>query len=142
MSEERKAVARRFVEEFVALRNLGVVDELIASDFIDHTAGPDDPPGGEGLIQFFSLLQTGFPDFDVVIDDLFGEADKVAMRFTFRGTHEGEFMGIPPTGNRVTMPGIDILRIEEGKIVELWEQEDRLSMMQQLGLFPSSEESG
>lgn len=142
MSEERKAVARRFVEEFVGLRNLGVVDELFASDFIDHTAGPDDPPGVEGLIQFFSLLQTGFPDFDVVIDDLFGEADKVAMRFTFRGTHEGEFMGIPPTGNRVTMPGIDILRIEEGKIVELWGQEDRLSMMQQLGLFPSSEVSG
>lgn len=142
MSEERKAVARRFVEEFVGLRNLGVVDEMFASDFIDHTAGPDDPPGVEGLIQFFSLLQTGFPDFDVVIDDLFGEADKVAMRFTFRGTHEGEFMGTPPTGNRVTMPGIDILRIEEGKIVELWGQEDRLSMMQQLGLFPSSEESG
>ncbi|MDP8951660.1 MAG: ester cyclase, partial [Actinomycetota bacterium] len=70
------------------------------------------------------------------IEDLFAEGDKAVLRFTFRGTHQGEFMGNAPTGKRVTMAGIDIFRIADGKIVELWGQEDVLGMMQQLGAIP------
>ena len=70
------------------------------------------------------------------IEDLFAEGDKVVLRFTFHGTHQGEFMGVAPTGKQVTMPGIDIFRIADGKIVELWGQEDVLGMMQQIGAIP------
>ena len=83
------------------------------------------------------MMRSGFPDFQVTIEDLFAaEGEKVVLRFTFRGTHQGEFLGVAPTGKRVTMAGIDIFRIADGKIVELWGQEDVLGMMQQLGAIP------
>ena len=87
---------------------------------------------------FFAMLHSGFPGFQSTIEELLSEEDKVALRFTFHGTHQGEFMGIPPTGKEVTMPGIDLLRIADGKIVEMWNQEDVLGMMQQLGAIPAS----
>ena len=137
MSEQSRDVARRFVDEFVNQRKLHLADELFTEEFIDHSAGPTDPPGVEGLKQFFGMMDHGFPDFDGVLEDVFGEDDKVAIRFTFHGTHQGEFMGIPPTAKRVTMSGIDILRIENSKIAELWGQEDMLGMMVQLDVLPS-----
>lgn len=137
-ADEPKTVVRRYVDEFVTQRNVDIAGEIFADDFVNHSAGPNDPKGRDGLIQFFTMIQTGFPDFDVVVEDLFAEGDRVAIRFTFHGTHHGEFMGIPPTGQRVTMPGIDILRIEGGKIAELWGQEDMLGMLQQLGVLPGS----
>ncbi len=137
MSEENKAIARRYVEEAVNQRNLDVLDEIFAPGFIDHTASPDHPSGLEGLKQFFAMMDSGFPDFSATVEDLFAEGDRVAVRFTFHGTHQGEFIGIPPTGERVTMQGIDILRIVENRVVELWGQEDMLGMMQQLGAIPT-----
>jgi steroid delta-isomerase-like uncharacterized protein len=98
--------------------------------------------GVEDLKQFFVMLRSGFPDFQGIIEDLFAaEGDKVVLRFTFRGTHQGEFMGIAPTGKQVIMPGIDIFRIADGKLVELWNQEDMLGMMQQLGAIPEPGQS-
>lgn len=87
------------------------------------------------------MIETGFPNFRVTVEDLFGEDEKVAVRFTFLGTHEGEFMGLAPSGKRVTMAGIDILRVVEGRIAELWGQEDMLGMMQQLGAISLLKES-
>ena len=88
------------------------------------------------LKQFFVVLRSGFPDFQATIEDLFAEGDKVVLRFTFHGTHQGEFMGVAPTGKQVTMTGVEIFRIGDGKIVELWGQEDVLGMMQQIGAIP------
>ncbi len=96
MSDTSTAVVRRYVEDFVGQRNLGLADELFAPNFVNHSAGPNDPSGREGLIQFFTMIEGGFPDFSVVIEDLFGEGDKVVLRFTFHGTHLGEFLGVPP----------------------------------------------
>jgi steroid delta-isomerase-like uncharacterized protein len=135
--EENKALVRRYAEELLNQKNLDLFDEIFAPDFVQYGADPDQVSGVEDLKQFFVMLRSGFPDFQVTIEDLFAaEEDKVVLRFTFRGTHQGEFMGIGPTGNRVTMPGIDIFRIADGKIVELWNQEDVLGMMQQLGAIP------
>jgi predicted ester cyclase len=90
---------------------------------------------------FFVMLHSGFPGFQSTIEDLLSEGDKVVLRFTFRGTHQGEFMGIAPTGKQVTMSGINILRIADGKIVEMWNQEDVLGMMRQIGAIPEPGQS-
>lgn len=132
-AEENKAVVHRMLEEAINQRNLDVLDEIFAPEFVDHTAVPGQAPGVEGLKQFFAMMDAGFPDFRAAVEDVIAEGDKVAVRFTFHGTHQGEFMDIPPTGRRVTMPGIDILRVVDGKVVELWGQEDVLGMMRQLG---------
>jgi steroid delta-isomerase-like uncharacterized protein len=135
-AEENKALVRRYVEEFVDRGNLDLSGEIFAPDFVRYGAGPDQVSGVEDLKQFLVMLHSGFPGFQSTIEDLFAEGDKVVLRFTFRGTHQGEFMGIAPTGKQVTMSGIDILRISDGKIVEMWNQEDVLGMMQQLGAIP------
>jgi steroid delta-isomerase-like uncharacterized protein len=142
VSEENKAIARRYVEEAINQRNLDLLDELFASEFIDHTASPGQAPGVEGLNQFFAMMDAGFPDFRATIEDMIAEGSKVAVRFTFRGTHQGDFVGIPPTSKQVTMQGIDILRVENGKVTELWGQEDMLGLMQQLGAFSPEQSEG
>jgi steroid delta-isomerase-like uncharacterized protein len=136
MSDENKAIVQRY-SEAVSHRNLDVLDEIFAPEFIDHTASPDQPPGPEGLKRFFAMMDRGFPDFRATVEDVIAEGDKVGFRFTFHGTHQGAFMGIAPTGEQVTMQGIDILRIVDGQVVELWGQEDMLGMMQQLGVISS-----
>jgi len=133
-AEENKALVRRYVEEFVDRSNFELSDEIFAPNFVRY--GPDQVSGVEDLKHFFAMLHSGFPGFQSTIEDLFAEGDKVVLRFTFHGTHQGEFMGIGPTGKQVTMAGIDIFRIADGKIVELWNQEDVLGMMQQLGAIP------
>ncbi len=104
--EENKAVVGRYLEEAINRRDLDVLDEIFAAEFIDHTAVPGQAPGVEGLRQFFAMMDAGFPDFRATVEDMIAEADKVAVRFTFRGTHQGEFMDVPPTGKQVTMPGM------------------------------------
>ncbi len=142
-AEENKALVRRYVEEVVNRRSLDVLDEIFAADFVQYGGEPDQVSGVEDLKQFFVMLRSGFPDFQGTIEDLFAtEGDKVVLRFTFRGTHQGEFMGVAPTGRQVTMAGIDIFRVADGKIVELWGQEDMLGMMQQLGVVPEPGLSG
>ncbi len=140
--EENKALVRRYAEEVVNRRNLDLLDEIFAPDFVQYGADPDQVSGVEDLKQFFAMLTSGFPDFQATIEDLLAEGAKVVLRFTFRGTHQGEFMGIAPTGKQVTMAGIDIFRIADGKIVELWGQEDVLGVMQQLGDIPEPGRSG
>ncbi len=142
-AEESKALVRRYVEEVVNRRNLDVLDEIFAADFVQYGGEPDQVSGVEDLKQFFVMLRSGFPDFQGTIEDLFAaEGDKVVLRFTLRGTHQGEFMGVAPTGRQVTMAGIDIFRVANGKIVELWSQEDMLGMMQKLGVVPEPGLSG
>jgi steroid delta-isomerase-like uncharacterized protein len=137
-TQENKALVRRYAQELLNQNNLDLFEEMFAPDFVQYGAAPDQVSGVEDLKQFFVMLRSGFPDFQVTIEDLFAaEGDKVVLRFVFRGTHEGEFTGIAPTGKQVTMAGIDIFRIGEGKIVGLWNQEDVLGMMHQIGAVPA-----
>ncbi len=141
-AEENKALVRRYAQELLNQTNLDLFDEIFAPDFVQYGADPDQVSGVEDLKQFFIMMRLGFPDFQVTIEDLFAaEGEKVVLRFVFRGTHEGEFTGVAPTGKQVTMAGIDIFRIAGGKIVELWNQEDVLGMMQQIGAVPAPGQS-
>ncbi len=134
--EENKAIERRFFEEVVNKGNLAVLDELLAPDFVDHSASPGIAPDREGYKQFFAMTHSAFPDFHSTLEDMFAEGDKVVQRFTARGTHQGEWMGIAPTGKQMTIPGIAIHRITGGKIVEDWVSMDMLGALQQLGVVP------
>ena len=134
-TEENKAIARRGYEA-INQNNLDALDEVVASDMTDHDPAPGQAPGLEGVKQYFSSLHAAFPDVQMDVEEMIAEADKVVARVSVSGTHRGEFMGISPTGNRVTIGGIDILRVADGKIVEHWGKFDDLGMMQQLGVIP------
>lgn len=132
MSEQNKKIAQHVIEEVLNRRNYAAADELLASDFVGHTQ-PQDIEGAEGLKQFFIALHQAFPDFHCTVEDQIAEGDRVVTRWTARGTHRDEFMGIPATGEQGEVAGIYIDRIINGKIIETWTEWDALGMMQQLG---------
>ena len=135
MSEENKALVRRFVEEFWNEGNTATADELMAVDAEIHM------PTGEmvsldELKSFAAAWRGSFPDWHSTFEELIAEGDRVAELWTGRGTHRGELQGIPPTGKRVEAPGSVFYRIVGGKIVEFRGQLDMMSLMQQLGVIP------
>ena len=139
-TEENKAISRRVAEEIFNGGNLDLVDELYASDYVLHDPSlPEDLIGPEGIKQYVAMNLGAFPDARVTVEDEIAEGDKVVSRWTATGTHTGDFMGIPPTGNRVEISGVTINRFSGGKIAEDWYQCDDLGMMRQLGLIPSPE---
>jgi steroid delta-isomerase-like uncharacterized protein len=140
-TEDNKTLARRFMEE-TDKGNLDVIDELIAKDSVDHTPMPGQPPGAEGVKWVFRTLKGGFPDMKGTIQDIVAEGDRVAVRRRTRGTHTGEFMGIPPTGKTVDVEEIHIMRVKNGKFTEHWGIMDAPSMMMQLGVMPAPPGAG
>ena len=137
MSEENKALARRWFEELFNEENLNVADELVAQDHVLHDPVLTNlPTGPEGDKQIVNIYHGAFPDANITVEDQIAEADEVATRWTGRGTHQGEFMGVDPTDNRVELSGMTINRISEGKIAETWTNYDALGMMQQIGAIP------
>jgi steroid delta-isomerase-like uncharacterized protein len=141
-TEENKALYRRWFEEVVTGGDLELADGLLASDYVMHFPGSPAPVDREGHKQLLLMFRTGFPDWNEMVEDVIAEGDKVVIRVTGRGTHEGEFQGIPPTGNQVSVTGVGIGRIEEGRIAESWAEYDALGMMQQLGVFSTPGQSG
>lgn len=141
MSEANKALVRRWLAE-MDKRNLHIVDELVAVDYIDHNPPlPDLAPGREGVKQANALLLAAFPDATHTIEDQIAEGDKVVTRITVRGTFVGEYLGIPPNGKQITAEGIMIHRIAGGQMVEHWAMADNLRLFQQLGVIPPVEQS-
>ena len=134
--EENKAIVRRYID-VVNKRNLAAVDELFDANYVGHVRGFEDVKGPEGQKQVLAAVLTALPDLHDTIEDMVTEGDKVVTRLTFTGTHQGEFMGVAPTGKQVTVGEIAIFRIVGGKIVEGWQEVDMLGMMQQLGAIPS-----
>ncbi len=134
--ETNTTVASRWYEEVFNAGNVALIDELFAPDFVDHD--PSNPlPGLEGVRQLVSMYRGAFPDLHLTIEDEITEGDRIVTRFTGRGTHRGLLMGIPPSGKRVTITAIDILRFENGRIAEHWGNQDLLGMMRQLGVIPA-----
>lgn len=131
-AETNKALVKRLVDEAQIAGNLRVVDELLAEDFVDHTPLPGVPGTRDGVKMLFAYLRNAFPDLAIVIDEQIADSDKVATRKTFRGTHRGEFMGVPATGRPVQFEVIDILTFRGGRIAEHRVVLDRLSIQQQL----------
>ena len=139
-SEENEAIVREAVEAFNR-NDLDAVDRLFAADYVDHDPSRAGlPPGPQGVKQAWSTFRAAFPDLRATIDDTIAEGDRVAVRGEIHGTHRGESMGIPPTGNKVTVELIDINRIENGELVERWGEANMLGMMRQLGIVPAPEQ--
>jgi steroid delta-isomerase-like uncharacterized protein len=141
---DNKALMRRWEE---ALNNgtwREAADALYTTTFVLHD--PMAPPGlvgPQGVKDYlYDPWFAAFPDAQFTIEDLIAEGDKFAARFTLRGTHRGEFMGIAPTGKHVTMTAIGICRVEEGKFAEVWENVDALGLLQQLGAIPQMAQTG
>ena len=136
MSEENEVVVRRVIEEVLNRGRTDLLAELVAADHIGH-----DPLGEhygpEGLRIAVAEFRNAFPDLQVTVDDLVTEGDRVAHRFTLRGTHAGPFMGIPPTGRVVTASGIAIDRFAGGKVAESWVSFDALNLLRQMGASPA-----
>ncbi len=142
MSEENKILSRRVVEEVLVAGNLDVVDEILSKDYVHHDpAMPEEGHGREHFKEFASMYRSAFPDVHMQIEDQIAEGDRVETRWVASGTHEGDLMGINPTGNRVTVAGMTIDRIADGQIAETWDNYDALGMMQQVGAIPSPEEA-
>ena len=141
--EQNKELVRQMVEQMFNRGNLSRADEFLAPDFVEHEELPPGiPPGREGVKQLTATLRSAFPDLSATIDDIVAEGDKVVIRQTWSGTHKGAFMGVPPTGRRVSIGVIDIIRVDGGKFVEHWGQMDNMSMMQQLGAIPAPGQGG
>ena len=141
--EQNKATLRGLLEEVVNQKKIAAFDEVTTPDFIEHEPlAPGLPPNREGTKQFFAVAIKAFPDLRVTIDDEIATGDKVVVRSTWTGTHQGEFQGIGPTGKRVTFQVIDICRFENGKLVEHWGQTDALGLLQQLGAIPAPGSAG
>ena len=135
MTQDMKAVVRRFFDEVINRSNSTVADELLAPDFLDHGLPAGFPPGRSGFKQFAAMLAGAFPDLHVTVDELVAEGNVVAVRLTVRGTHNGVLLGrIAPTGTKATWTGMDFIRLDQGKMVERWSVRDLLSLMQQLGV--------
>ena len=135
-AEDNKALVRRFVDEVQSAGNIDLIDEVCSPEFVNHSAPPGIPANREGIKIVAAMFRGAFPDSYFTVEDMVAEGDKVVTRKTFHGTHEGEFMGIPPSGRAVSMGLIDIVRISDGKVVEHWSMGDSLGMMQQLGVIP------
>jgi steroid delta-isomerase-like uncharacterized protein len=131
--EHHKTKVRRLVDEAESGGRLDVVDELLAEDFVDHTPLPGIPPTREGVKMLFAGLRAAFPDLHVTISEQIAEDDRVATRKTFRGTHQGDFLGVPASGRPVEFEVIDILTFENGKISEHRVVVDQLGLLRQLG---------
>lgn len=136
--QENKALVCRFIEKVQNQHNLAEIDALFSANFIDHS-GPANLQGIEGLKMFFRMMFTAFPDMHFTILKQIAEGDQVMTYKVFRGTHQGIFMGIPSTGNQVSIEVMDILTIHQGKITEHWTVADNLGMMQQIGAVTRSE---
>jgi len=142
-AEENKAIVRRMIEDAWNKGNMAVVDEIVPTSYIGHDPSYPMPiQGPEGFKQWVSIARAAFPDFQITVEDMIAEGDKVVGRISIRGTNTGSLMGMPPTGKQVAFSGIFIRRFAGGKFVEGWDVNDAMSLMQQLGVIPTPGQGG
>jgi steroid delta-isomerase-like uncharacterized protein len=133
-TQENKDIVRDFIDGLFTKGNLGAVDEFLAEDFVNH-----DPPFGasadrDGMRDAGAMFRAAFPDWHSEPHAYIAEGDLVVEHFTASGTHRGELMGVAATGEEVTLPGINIFRLQDGRIIERWGLLDDLGFLRQLGL--------
>lgn len=133
------AAQERFAEG-VNSGNFDVFDEVVAAEVVDHDPAPEQGPGPQGFKDMFATMRSAFPDLEVTPEHMTATEDDVALAYTVAGTHEGDFLGIAPTGRKVTARGVQIGRFHEGKLVERWGSSDQLAILQQLGAEPQTED--
>lgn len=132
-AEENKRIASRILDEVVEQGEINAIDELYTEDAVEHTP-MGDFRGHEAIKDGFEMTHRAFSDYSVTLDDMIAEGDTVAVRLTERGIHDGEFMGLEPTGQEFEHQTMAFLRLESGKVTEWWVLPDNLGLMQQLGI--------
>jgi steroid delta-isomerase-like uncharacterized protein len=135
ISEQNKTLARRWFEDLYSRGDLDAANEILSAGFVDHLTHGDER-GLEELKRYITMYRTAFPDIHDTVEQLVAEGDKVVVRWTSRGTHQGEFMGVAPTGRHVTFTGMRLFRIAENKIAESWVNIDERGLQEQLGTAP------
>lgn len=136
MPSTPESVARRLIEEAFNKGNLEVVDELTSPALSEHqNFGPDHAPGAAGVRAVVESLRRAFPDFRLTIEDLTTAGDAVWLRMVATGTNDGSFMGNAPTGRPIRIDVFDVIRVQDGRMVEHWGVPDRLGAILQLGLL-------
>jgi steroid delta-isomerase-like uncharacterized protein len=140
-TEENKAIVRRMTEEFYNQGNIESADQFFAASYVHHDPASPQVRDLEGLKEALRAFLAGCPDLHITTDELVGEGDKVLKRWTYHCTHTGDLSGMPPTGNRITMSGLELFRLADGKIAESWLAYDNLSLLQQLGVIPAAEQA-
>lgn len=135
--DENKLVMHRFTE-FINTASEKLATDLIASDATFHVPGRPEPMRGPaGYLAIIGMMRGGFPDIQWTLEDMVVEGDKVAARFTMRGTHQGNFMGVPPTGKKIEVPAMNFYRLSNGQVVEEHGQPDLLGLLQQIDALPT-----
>lgn len=132
-TQENKANATRFLEEVINRGNVGVIDELTAPNWVDHSTPPGVPPTIEGIKTWITMFRAAFPDLHYTLDDTITDGERVVQRVTAHGTMKGDFMGMPASGKSATWSEIHIIRFEGGKAAEHWGVVDQMAMLTQLG---------
>ncbi len=130
MSERNKEFYRKFIDRVLNGRELAAVPEYVGPEFVDHRYPGQD--GIAGTQKFLGYVHQAFPDVHFKPEDVIAENDRVVVRFSIVGTHQGEFQGVKPTGRQARWSGINIARFSNGKMVELWGEADMLGLMRQL----------
>jgi steroid delta-isomerase-like uncharacterized protein len=132
-TEQNKQLVIRFNKEYIEQGNTKSFEELVAEDVVNHSAPPGSSTGADGMIHFLqNVLRTGFPDLSVEILDQVAEGDLVTTRKAIHATHSGDFMGIPPTGKKVIINVIDMIRLRRGKYIEHWGMSNLSEVIAQL----------
>lgn len=135
-SPQTKSILREILEQAFNEGNLAVVDELVAPDTISHHLSWGMPANRMGLKQLIAMFRTAFPDLSCTLEDEIVQGDTAAAHWTMRGTHQGPFLGNPPTHKSIVVPGITYARMRDNQIVENWTLVDQMGVLQQLGLIP------
>jgi steroid delta-isomerase-like uncharacterized protein len=133
--EENKKFMSNFIEEVINKKNLDAADDLVAADFIEYLPFPGQGPGREGLKFAINAMLTGFPDMNWTVQEQIAEGETVVTRFTWTGTHDGAFMGIPPTNKKVEVWGVVIDVVRDGLFAESRIIMDTVGLLQQVGVM-------
>lgn len=141
MTKDTNMAAQERFAEGVNTGNFDVFDEVVSPDVVDHDPAPEQGAGPQGYKDMFGNLRSAFPDLEVTPEHMTATDDDVALAYTIRGTHQGDFLGVAPTGQKVVARGVQIARFEDGKMVERWGSSDQLSILQQLGAADEQDKS-
>jgi len=133
MSKQANIQTQQQFGEAINSGNLEKFYQLMSPDVVDHDPAPDQGPGPEGFIQFFTTFRSAFPDLKVSVEQMVADDENVSIAYTVTGTHQGDFMGVPATNKQVKARGVQIARFENGKIVERWGSSNELGILKQLG---------
>lgn len=136
MSVEENKKAQEQFGEAINSGNLEQIRELVSKDVKEHDPAPNQGPGPQGYIDFFTMMRNAFPDMKVDVETMVAAEDKVAFAYTLRGTHKGDFMGVSASGKNIKVRGMQISRFENGKMIERWGSSDELGILKQIGVNP------